>query len=140
MAEAKTKVNKASVDAFLSSIADDQVREDCRAIAGIMQQATKAKPEMWGSSIIGFGRHVYTGAGGRQAEWMKIAMSPRKRNITLYLWQQFEGRDDLLAALGTHTTGKGCVYIRRLSDVHVPTLKKLVTACVRSIEKAAPAK
>jgi hypothetical protein len=140
MAEPKTRVNKASVASFLDSIEDEQKRDDCKTIAGIMQQATKAKPEMWGSSIVGFGRHVYAGASGRQAEWMVIALSPRKQNITLYLWPQFKGRDDLLASLGKHSCGKGCVYIKRLSDVHVPTLKKLIKASVAAAGSTAPAR
>jgi hypothetical protein len=138
MAEAKTKVNSASVDAFFNSIDDEQKREDCKAIATLMQQATKAKPEMWGGSIIGFGRHVYTGASGRRAEWMEIALSPRKQNITLYLWPGFDGRDDLLARLGNHACGKGCVYIKRLSDVHLPTLNKLIKASVKATRSTRP--
>jgi hypothetical protein len=138
MAEAKTKANKASVDAFFNSIDDEQKREDCKAIAALMQQATQAKPEMWGASIVGFGRHVYTGAGGRQAEWMEIALSPRKQNITLYLWPGFSGRDDLLARLGSHSCGKGCVYIKRLSDVHKPTLTKLIKESVKATRSSSP--
>ena len=141
MAEAKTKANRASVDTFLESIEDDQVRDDCRAIAGIMQQATKARPEMWGSSIVGFGRRTCTYANGRQADWMLTAFSPRKQNITLYLFPDFEDRDDLMAGLGKHSSGKGCLYIKRLSDVHVPTLKKLVRASVQhGLKTTAPAK
>jgi hypothetical protein len=136
MAEAKTKVNKTSVDQFLNSIDDEQKRDDCKAIAAMMQQATKAKPEMWGDSIVGFGRHVHTGAGGRQAEWMVIALSPRKQNITLYLWPGFEGRDELLAGLGKHSCGKGCVYIKRLSDVHLPTLNKLIKESVKATKSS----
>jgi hypothetical protein len=138
MAEAKTKVSRASVDAFFNSIDDEQTREDCKAIAAMMQQATKAKPEMWGASIVGFGRHLYTGAGGRQAEWMKIALSPRKQNITLYLWPGFPGRDELLARLGNHACGKGCVYIKRLSDVHLPTLNKLIKESVKATRSRTP--
>ena len=138
MAEAKTKVNDASVEAFLDSIGDDQVRLDCLAIAGIMQQATRAKPRMWGSNIVGFGTRRYKYANGREADWMLIAFSPRKQNITLYVSVGFKGRDELLAALGTHACGKSCVYIKRLSDVHLPTLKKLVIASVKHGLRAQP--
>jgi hypothetical protein len=138
MAEAKTRVNRASVDAFFNSIDDEQKREDCKAIAGMMQQATKAKAEMWGTSIVGFGRHLYMGAGGRQAEWMEIALSPRKQNITLYLWPEFPGRDELLARLGNHSCGKGCVYIKRLSDVALPTLNTLIKESVKATRSRSP--
>ena len=138
MAEAKTKLTRASVDAFLDGIKDEQVRNDCRSIVAIMQKATRAKPEMWGSSIVGFGRQTYTYADGRQADWMLTAFSPRKQNITLYLSQGFPQRDELLGKLGSHSCGNACVYIKRLSDVHVPTLTKLVTASVAHARKTQP--
>jgi hypothetical protein len=84
MAELKTKVNKASVEKFLSSIKDEQKRDDCSVISKMMEKATKSKPEMWGASIVGFGRRKYTYANGKEAEWMMIGFSPRKQNIALY--------------------------------------------------------
>ena len=135
MAEPKTKRTNASVDGFLNSIEDDRVREDCWTIVDIMQKATKAKPKMWGASIVGFGTYRCTYANGREADWMVTAFSPRKQNITLYLMGGFARRDELMAALGKHSCGKACVYIKRLSDVHVPTLKKLVNASVQHVMK-----
>jgi hypothetical protein len=130
MAEPKTKLTTASVDAFLDAIPNAQVRADCRTVAGLMARATAASPEMWGTSIVGFGRKTLTYANGKQAEMMVIAFSPRKQAITLYLGE-FEGRQALLDKLGTHSCGKGCVYIKRLADVHLPTLAKLVTAAAQ---------
>jgi len=136
MAELKTKRNDASVDDFLDAIKDEQVRKDCRAIADIMQKATKAKPQMWGSGIVGFGSRRYKYASGREIDWMLIAFSPRKQNITLYISSGFEGYDELVAKLGKHSCGKGCLYIKRLSDVHLPTLKKLIKGSVEHALKA----
>ncbi|HJX83338.1 MAG TPA: DUF1801 domain-containing protein [Candidatus Angelobacter sp.] len=133
MAEPKTKVNTASVADFVSAIPDAQVREDCQTITGMMQAATKAKPKMWGPSIVGFGEHRVVYAGGREADWMMMGFSPRKQNIVLYGVHQ---NDELLAKLGTHSCGKGCLYIKRLSDVHLPTLKKLVSTSVKRKTKA----
>jgi hypothetical protein len=133
MAELKTKINDASVADFLSAIPDTQVREDCRMIAGMMQTATKAKPKMWGPSIVGFGEHRVVYAGGREADWMMMGFSPRKQNIVLYGVQH---NDELLAKLGKHSCGKGCLYIKRLEDVHLPTLKKLVGVSVKRKTKA----
>jgi hypothetical protein len=133
MAEPKTKVNTASVADFVSAIPDVQVREDCRTITGMMQAATKAKPKMWGPSIVGFGEHRVVYAGGREADWMMMGFSPRKQNVVLYGIHQ---NDELLAKLGTHSCGKGCLYIKRLSDVHLPTLKKLVSTSVKRKTKA----
>ncbi len=141
MAELKTKATDASVDDFLNAIKDEQVRLDCQAISEMMQQATKAAPKMWGPSIIGFGDLRYRYPNGREMDWMQVAFSPRKQNITLYIATGFEERDDLLAKLGNHSCGKGCVYIKRLSDVHVPTLKKLIKASVKhAIKMHAPEK
>jgi uncharacterized protein DUF1801 len=135
MPEAKTKLTGASVDDFLDAIENDQVRDDCRTIAGIMEKAAKAPPRMWGSNIVGFGSHRSTYASGREAEWMLTAFSPRKQNITLYLGHLDEQRD-LLDKLGTHSCGKGCLYIKRLSDVHLPTLTKLVKSSVTLARKS----
>ena len=135
MSEVKTKLTGASVDDFLDAIENDQVRDDCRTIAGIMEKAAKAPPRMWGSNIVGFGSHRSTYASGREAEWMLTAFSPRKQNITLYLGHLDEQRD-LLDKLGTHSCGKGCLYIKRLSDVHLPTLTKLVKSSVALARKS----
>jgi hypothetical protein len=135
MAELKTKRNDASVDDFLDAIKDEQVRKDCRAIADIMQKATKAKPQMWGSAIVGFGSRRYKYDSGREIDWMLIAFSPRKQNITLYISSGFEGYDELMAKLGKHSCGKGCIYIKRLSDVHLPTLDKLIKGSVNHLLK-----
>ena len=132
MGELKTKLTQASVEEFLNSIEDEQTCNDCLAIAGIMEKATKAKPRMWGPSIVGFGSFVYKYANGREMDWMLIAFSPRKKNITLYVYGDFPGYDDLMARLGTYKCGKSCLYIKRLSDIHLPTLKKLVQESVRT--------
>ena len=135
MPEAKTKLTGASVDDFLDAIENDQIRDDCRTIAGIMAKAAKAPPRLWGTSIVGFGTQRTTYASGREAEWMLTAFSPRKQNITLYLGHLDEQRD-LLDKLGTHSCGKGCLYIKRLSDVHLPTLTKLVKSSVALARKS----
>ena len=137
MAEPKTKLTTASVDDFLSTIDSDQVRDDCRTIASIMEKATKAPARMWGTSIVGFGTQRCTYASGREAEWMLTAFSPRKQNITLYLGN-LDKQQELLKKLGTHSCGKGCLYIKRLSDVHMPTLTKLVKAAVADMREIHP--
>jgi hypothetical protein len=131
MAEPKTKVNKASVADFLGAIPDPEIRRDCWTIVEIMQAATNATPEMWGTNIVGFGRYRSVYANGSEAEWMLTAFSPRKRNITLYIMGGFKEYDALLAKVGPHTSGKSCHHIKRLGDLHLPTLKKLVRASVQ---------
>lgn len=127
MAELKTKKNDASVEGFLNTVKDEQTRADCFAIAKMMEQATKAKPKMWGSSIIGFGEQHLKYASGRELDWMVIGFSPRKQNITLYVHLE----ESLLKKLGKFTTGKGCLYIKKLEDVDKKVLKELITASVK---------
>ncbi len=136
MAELKTQKNKASVAAFLNAIEDDQMRKDSKAVAKLMQEVTGEKPAMWGTSIVGFGSHEYTNtkAGG---QWPVAAFSPRKQNLTMYLMPGFEQQGELMSKLGKHTTGKSCLYVKRLSDVHLPTLKKLVKASVKQMKSGA---
>jgi Domain of unknown function (DU1801) len=131
MAERKTRLTQASVNDFIDSHDSEQVRDDCRTLVAMMQKATRAKPEMWGASIVGFGRYKWRAASGKDIEWMITAFAPRKANLTVYLWPQFDGKNELLARLGKHSCGKGCLYIKRLSDVHLPTLKTLIEASVR---------
>jgi hypothetical protein len=131
MAEMKTKLNDTSVSDFLNKIADPQVREDCNTVMDIMKSAAGAEPRMWGSAIIGFGEYTMTYPNGRSIPWMVIGFSPRKQNLTLYVGSSFPEHDQLLAGLGKHSTGKGCLYIKRLSDVNIPTLEKMVNASVK---------
>lgn len=131
MAELKTKETKASVAAFLNKISDVQRRKDCQTVLELMQRATGEKPKMWGSSIVGFGRHKYRYASGHEGEWPIIAFSPRKTDLTLYIMPGFEEYGgSLLAKLGKHKTGKVCLYIKRLDDVEIPVLKKLISKSV----------
>ena len=139
MAELKTKPTAVSVESFLNAIQDEQVRNDCRTIVDIMQKATKAKPQMWGAGIVGFGSYHYKYASGREADWMLTGFSPRKQNITLYLMGGFDNHSELLAQLGKHSCAKSCLYIKRLSDVHLPTLRKLVKSSVQYMKKTYPA-
>jgi hypothetical protein len=139
MAEPKTKPTAVSVSDFLSAIENDQIRTDCQAIVEVMQAATKSAPQMWGTSIVGFGAYRSKGASGREADWPLAAFSPRKQNITLYLHLAgLEQEGDLLEKLGKHTRGKGCLYIKKLADVDLPTLKKLVRASVGYMRQAHP--
>ena len=130
-AEIKTKETDASVDEFLNGVADEQQREDSYKVLEMMRRATGDEPKMWGAAIIGFGNRVYTSpATGREVDWMKIGFSPRKGNLTLYVLNNSEKQEPLLEKLGKHKRGKGCLYVKRLSDVDEKVLEKLiVTAC-----------
>lgn len=140
MPEVKTKVNTASVKKFLSTIPDAQKRADCTAITTMMEKVTKSKPEMWGASIVGFGRKTYTYANGKTADWMLIGFSPRKQNIALYGLKVFtmtngglvekKGENDFLLKLGKYKEGGGCLYINKLSDINIKELEKIIKLAV----------
>ena len=133
MAELKTKQTDASVKDFLNAITDEEKRKDCFAVAKIMEEITGSKPKMWGPSIVGFGSYHYKYASGREGDWLVTGFSPRKRDLTLYIMMGFEKYPELMKQLGKHSTGKSCLYIKRLSDIHVPTLKKLIKASVKQL-------
>ena len=131
----KTQRTRASVKAFLDGVADESKRNDARAISALMQDITGEKPEMWGTSIVGFGSYHYKYASGQEGDWPLVGFSPRKDNLTLYIMPGFKDYADLLGKLGKHKKGMSCLYIKSLDDVHVPTLKTLVRQSVRQMKK-----
>lgn len=126
MSEAKTQPTDENPLAFLDRIEDPQRRADCHAVLAMMQKASGAPPVMWGAAIVGFGRYRYTYASGHSGEWPIIGFSPRKNDLTLYIMPGFDRQAALMAKLGKHKTGKSCLYLKRLSDVDLPTLERLV--------------
>lgn len=126
MAELKTKQTDADVGAFLDRVADPGRREDCVTLIGLMKQATKSEPKMWGSSIVGFGRRHYKYASGHEGDTCILGFAPRKEALALYLLGGLEPLGKHLARLGKHKTGKGCLYIRRLEDVDLAALRALL--------------
>lgn len=134
MAEPKTQPTDQSVEDFLNAIPNEQKRADAFAVLKLMKQITRAEPQMWGSSIVGFGRYRLKYASGREGDWPLAAFSPRKQNLTLYIMAGFEGYADLLKKLGKFKTGKACLYVNKLADVDLPTLKELVKQSVKHMK------
>jgi hypothetical protein len=126
-AEQKTKETSASVTDFLNEIENEQKRNDCFEILQLMQQVTQHEPKMWGPSIVGFGFYHYKYASGHEGDSPLMGFSPRKQNITLYITTDYERFSGLMEKLGKHSTGKSCLYIKRLSDVDRDVLKQLMT-------------
>jgi len=135
MAEPKTKPTNESVKDFLNEISDEARRADCFAVAKIMEEISGEKPKMWGPSIVGFGSYHYKYASGREGDWPMMGFSPRKKDLTLYIMMGFEKHADLMEKLGKHSTSKSCLYIKRLSDVHIPTLKKLIKIGLKDLRE-----
>lgn len=134
MAELKTKETDANVEEFLNGIADEKQREDSKKVSAMMEKATDAKPKMYGANIVGFGNQTLKYASGREQEWMQIGFSPRKGNLTLYLTYDENWDEELLSKLGKHKLGKGCLYVKRLSDVDENVLEKLIEKSVENLK------
>jgi len=121
-----------SVEEFLAGVADEQRREDSRRLCTMMQEVTGEPPAMWGASIIGFGTYHYRYASGREGDSALASFAPRRQHLVIYLVSEFESRHrSVLARLGPHKSGKGCLYIRRLDDVDRDALRELIDRSVR---------
>lgn len=125
MTENKTKPTKLSVAAFVEALTDEAKRADAKALVKLLQRATGEKPTMWGPAIIGFGTYHYVYDSGREGDMMLVGFSPRKAALVLYGLTGYAGADALLAKLGKHTTGKGCLYVKKLADVDGEVLERL---------------
>ena len=130
MAELKTKPTDQSVEAFLNGLSDEKKRQDSFTLLDLMKNVTGVEPKMWGSSIIGFGDYHYTYASGQEGDWFLTGFSPRKQNLTVYITAGFDQYEALLKQLGKYTTGKSCLYIKKLEDIDLPTLKTLIEQSV----------
>lgn len=133
--ELKTKINDASVESFLAGIKDEKQRKETVTLFTMMQKATKSTPKMWGSSIVGFGTYHYLGKSGREGDWFLAGISPRKQAITLYMCGGWEGNKPLLAQLGKYSLGVGCLYIKRLDDIDLAVMKRLMTDSLKRAKK-----
>jgi hypothetical protein len=127
MAELKTKETAASIERFIDAVPSEQVREDCQKLDALMQKITKQPGRMWGPSIIGYGSYHYKYASGHEGDMCLAGFSPRKANISLYIWPD----ETLIHKLGKHKAGKGCIYIKRLSDVDLKVLEELIRLTVK---------
>jgi len=135
MADNKTKPTNLSVGVFIDALTDETRRADARALVKLMRRATGEKPKMWGPSIVGFGSHHYAYESGREGDVPLAGFSPRKAATVLYGVTGFGGAEALLARLGKHTTGKGCLYIKKLADVDREVLKAMLAASLGAVKQ-----
>ena len=130
MSKLKTRPTKVSVEKHLAAIPNEEQRKDARRLVALMLKITKQEPIMWGPSIVGFGSYHYKYASGHEGDMALAGFAVRGRDLVVYTAESFEGRDAVLARLGEHKTGKVCVYIRRLANVDLKVLEKLVAESV----------
>lgn len=138
MTESKTRPTTMRVDAFLDSVPDANKRADALMLIDMMRSATGEKPVMWGPSIVGFGSYRYRYESGREGDSPIVGFSPRKAALVLYIVTGFRAAEPLLAKLGKHTTGKSCLYVKRLADVDLSILRQLVDQSVAAVRAKYP--
>jgi hypothetical protein len=126
MAENKTKPTQASVESYIAAIDDEVRRKDCQTLVKMMTKATKQPATMWGASIVGFGSYHYKYESGREGDSCLVGFSSRKSEICLYLTAGVLGQEALISKLGKHKTGKGCLYVRKLADVDLEVLERMI--------------
>jgi len=134
MAGNKTTRTAVSPHSFIDRISNEQRRSDCLELIGLMQDITGHPPRMWGPSIVGFDQYHYTYESGREGDMLLTGFSPRKQDLVLYLGPGLDNKS-LLAKLGKHTVGKGCLYVKRLDDVSRPVLRALIEKSVAAMRK-----
>lgn len=132
MAELKTKQNNANVIEFINSFADtDQKQADSLELLKLMQEFTGFEPKMWGPSIIGFGSYHYKSERSKQeGDWFLVGFSPRKAAISLYVYTGMPDHEYLLKDLGKYKMGKACIYVKKLSDINLDELKKIMRSTI----------
>ena len=136
--EQKTRPAATSAAEFLAAVEDPTRRADAEAACALLAEATGEPPVLWGPSIVGFGAYHYRYASGHEGDAPLVGFSPRKANLVFYLFGCDEGRDDLLARLGKHKAGKGCVYVNRLADVDPVVLKAMAAAAADQLRARYP--
>ena len=138
MSVPKTKPTEVSAESHIAAIANEEQRNDAQALVALMRKVTRQEPRMWGPSIVGFGSYHYKYASGHEGDSALAAFAARGRELVVYIAEGFEDRDVLLAKLGKHKTGKVCVYIRRLANVDLKVLEKLVAQSVAETKSRYP--
>jgi hypothetical protein len=140
MAEIKTKPTEVSVTDFIAKAESEQVRDDCRTLVKLMKKVTGSAPKMWGPTIIGFGQYHYKYKSGHEGDMCLTGFSPRKGNLTLYVMDEFAQRDALLKKLGKFKASKACLYVKKLADIDLDVLEKIVKGSVDYVKKKYPDK
>lgn len=140
MAKNKTEQTTENVSDYISTVADEIKRKDAFELIKIMQNATGFEPKMWGAGIIGFGSYHYKYKSGHEGDAPLLGFSPRKDAISLYLSSTFENKEELLSKFGKHKAGKGCIYIKKMSDIDLEILNKMISLSVSYLQNLYPSK
>ncbi|HEX7870058.1 MAG TPA: DUF1801 domain-containing protein [Chryseobacterium sp.] len=140
MAKNKTTETQNSVIDFINTVEDLTKRNDSFELVKLMQEQTGYEPKMWGPAIVGFGSYHYKYASDHEGDAPLVGFSPRKDAISLYLCSSFESKEELLSKFGKHKAGKGCIYIKKIADIDIEILKKMISYSVENLKKLYPSK
>lgn len=135
MTENKTKETDASVEAYLNEVQDEEKRRDCETVLQLMKEVTGTEPKMWGGGMVGFGSYHYKYPSGREGDWFLTGFAPRKRDLTIYVTAGFDRYEALMSELGKFKIGKSCLFVKRLSDVDLTVLRKLISESVNHMKQ-----
>ncbi|HYC02406.1 MAG TPA: DUF1801 domain-containing protein [Azospirillaceae bacterium] len=138
MVTRKTEPEPVDVAAFLDAVEPAQRREDARTVCALMERLSGQPPVLWSGGMIGFGRYAYRYESGHAGEWFRTGFGPRKAALTLYVMGGFDAHEALLARLGKHSTGKSCLYVKRLQDIDPAVLEELVAASLAHMRARYP--
>ena len=134
-AKVKTVETKNSVTDFINKITDEKRKSDCFTLIDIMNKQSGFEPKLWGPSIVGFGSYHYKYDSGREGDAPLVAFSPRKSEFSLYLSSSFDEREELLLKLGKHKSAKACIYIKKLDEINLPILNKMIALSIKHIRR-----
>ena len=134
----KTQANQSSATDFLKRIDDPIKQQDAITLDNMLRKVSQHKPVMWGSSIVGYGSYHYRYESGREGDFMRIGFAPRKQNLAIYIMPGFANYTNTLDTLGKHKTGKCCLYVKRLDDIHMDVLQALCERAWEDMAKAYP--
>ncbi|UWY27942.1 DUF1801 domain-containing protein [Flavobacterium sp. TR2] len=140
MAKNKTTETQNNVTDFINAVESEGKRNDAFELLKIMQEITGFEPKMWGPSIIGFGTYHYKYGSGHEGDAPLAGFSPRKAAMTVYFYLPEEKREALLSQLGKHTSSKACIYIKKLADIDIETLKEIILLSIKYTQKLYPSK
>ena len=138
MSDQKTQPTARRPEDFLSAIDHPGRRADAQALDRLFRQITGYVPQMWGNSIVGYGRYDYTYASGRSGQFLATGFSPRKANLSIYIMPGYTDFSAILARLGKHKLGKSCLYINKLADIDTGVLGELIRAGLTDLQTRWP--
>jgi hypothetical protein len=140
MAKNKTAETQNSVIDFINAVDSEAKRNDALELVKIMKSITGFEPKMWGPSIIGFGTYHYKYATGHEGDAPLAAFSPRKAATTVYFYLPEEKREELFLNLGKYKVSKACIYIKKLADIDIEILKKIILLSIEEVQNLYPSK